>query len=365
MKIVLNTYKTANLFSNQPAYQSTPEFLAQSKERHAETRDYYQALKSYALVSFGGKKTPMNLREQVHKIGIQNVPQSVLDKIETVVDDNLDDGSISLYKLHKEVYRPLLDCETLEEAKILYPEFGGVKQFSEVTFSHPHCKGRKIQQGRFKDLPPQDASLILLKKIYAEAHSIAYEPEAYCGMAYSAIRTIMNEIQLPPLNRNYAAYLTNSNDEINTQRSISLAEKRKSKEFNEANLVGIRQSNSSPKVRKQRSEYMIQYHKDHPEEAEIFQRAMQSAWDENAELKAKMGEVAKDYPAIGGAVKKAKKGALTGKDILYLRKFFKLVRENNPEHDKVFSESLKKWLKYYREEYEAAKADKEAEVTIF
>ena len=38
----------------------------------------------------------------------------------------------TLMQLHKEIYAPLMECKTLDEAKKIFPEFAGMKDANDV-----------------------------------------------------------------------------------------------------------------------------------------------------------------------------------------------------------------------------------------
>ena len=76
--------------------------------------------------SFEARKVPIDLNyvlsERSHL-----VPQRVLEEVEKIVAAKPEKMK-TLKDVHKEVYAPLLDCKTLEEAQQLFPEFAGVKE---------------------------------------------------------------------------------------------------------------------------------------------------------------------------------------------------------------------------------------------
>ncbi|GBF22950.1 hypothetical protein tpqmel_0354 [Candidatus Gastranaerophilus sp. (ex Termes propinquus)] len=71
---------------------------------------------------------------------------------------------MQLVDVHKKVYEDLKTCETLDEAKVLYPEFRDVREASEIQ-GEKHSLVERIKRGE-KSVGAEEFSLLMLKRIY-------------------------------------------------------------------------------------------------------------------------------------------------------------------------------------------------------
>jgi|GEM_PF-6227292 len=157
----------------------------------------------YLPVSFGRQLTHSEI---IKKIDIENFPSPKIAEIFEAEKDK------SLYEVHKEYYSPLLDCETLEEAKEQYPEFEDVIDAKDVNINELDSRNilKKIADKKLDGASLDNLSLELLKKHYAEIKSIK-QKEIYFNLSKSAVDRLFKILNVKKMNRNYTYSLAGSN----------------------------------------------------------------------------------------------------------------------------------------------------------
>ncbi len=162
----------------------------------------------YLPISFGKK---LNNSELVDKIGLENFPSPKIAEIFVSQPDK------SLWEVHKEYYAPLLDCETLDEAKELYPEFEDVVDAKDINlekFKSNHIL-RRIASGEVQETSLNSLSLDLLKKQYAEVKSTK-KKESYFNLTKEPVNKLFEVLNIKKMNRGYSYILAGSNPDFKT-----------------------------------------------------------------------------------------------------------------------------------------------------
>ena len=146
--------------------------------------------KNYYLnqISFGAKK--LSADEMIAKIGEENFPSPEIIKRLKNIGESTD---FSLYDIHLDYYKDLLDCKTLNEAKELYPEFKDVIDAKDVDIKPFNKKNifRRIVETGYKGIDIENLSLDLLKKQYGNMYSTA-QKEHYFGLSVTGVRALFD-----------------------------------------------------------------------------------------------------------------------------------------------------------------------------
>ena len=143
-------------------------FLNQNNIKHQQRKECAVA-KTYSLpfdtVSFGAR---VDFIKKLNSIPKDAFPSEGLRNY--ILSNISQDESLNISDLHKEYYANLLTCETLEEAKELYPEFRKVVDAKDMDLSGLRGNDifKKISKGKFEGLTLENLSLKLLKKVYGE-----------------------------------------------------------------------------------------------------------------------------------------------------------------------------------------------------
>lgn len=199
----------------------------------------------------------------------------------------------TLIDIHREKYSPLNACETLEEAKELFPEFKDVKSDKEAVFISGSFV-YDVKNGNVEGMDPEgDVALQLLQMYWGDGTS-SCDLEKNTGRS---IRSTMEKLKIPFQDRVYARYLKMSDKEFNAQYSQNISQKSReaamrkketgteyhsnlSDEHKEKISLGLRRFYCEhPERLGELSEQMSEYYEEHREEKERFTQVMLRAWD--------------------------------------------------------------------------------------
>jgi hypothetical protein len=238
----------------------------------------------HSQMSFGAEKAIKIcslvevLKKVPEKVPEKDFPARVLAKVKVLCQTLPEKELPALYDVHKEVYAPLLECKTLEEAKAKFPEFAGVKSVREVKC----IKGSllyRANQGEVPQVGNQDLSLYLLKNIYGEAQPIKTIAE-FLNLNIRAALHILNIKQLP---QKYVFQLSITNKDFVKKKYKDPNMRRRASEamlkFHQDNpevaskrMLKFHQDN--PEVAQEYSKRMLNFHRDHPEAAQEHSERM-------------------------------------------------------------------------------------------
>lgn len=159
------------------------------------------------------------------------LPERVLNEAKRLLAHNRNKVP-SLLEIHKKIYKPLLKCKTLEEAKTLFPEFENVK--NEINFvKNNHYK--KIFEERFTQ---KDFALKMLQEYWGNLCSIKEICEASGLKNRASLEWPLEEINFPKFHNQYKNILLASDkngtrilakrvqdfDNINTSRKEKISQ---------------------------------------------------------------------------------------------------------------------------------------------
>ena len=194
--------------------------------------------KAYYLnqISFGARKAT-TANEIIERIGEDNFPNPEIVEILRGIGNSTD---FSLYDIHLNYYKDLLDCSTLDEAKEKYPEFKDVIDAKDVDYSHLHSNNimRMISDGRVSGADLDNLSLVLLKNHYGLLQGINRK-ESYFDLSNTPVKKILEALNIKIHTMKYINNATSSNPDVREKQSKSLS----------AHLA-------TPEVREQRREAM-------------------------------------------------------------------------------------------------------------
>ena len=239
----------------------------------------------------------------------------------------------TLYDLHKEIYKPLLQCKTLDEARNIFPEFREILSADAVL-------QRKTNNVKNLTVPLDKLSLHILQEYYAKLTPKEKIAENLGLTNRSALQWILDKINFAPFPKNYFAVLKGSDKELKNE----MAEKTRA--HNLLNPTAMYERNKiaaqkckTQKYRQEQSERMLEYDRYHPERREKISKHYSEVW------------------ARLPHIRKAQRAELAFHP--YYRELF--AREQNGEVLTDFERKKKKlfykhfWDKYpqYLEEYQA------------
>lgn len=136
------------------------------------------------------------------------LPTRIRRKAAILVSKNI--GNVTLRDLHLQTYSKLLECETLEQAKNLYPEFREILHANAVI-----KKGSKNTKAIAENIALEDLSLHILKERWANLKTLDNLAEELGVKNRSALGWVLDKIQMPDLGKNYQTLLKASDAEKN------------------------------------------------------------------------------------------------------------------------------------------------------
>jgi len=184
--------------------------------------------KSYYLnqVSFGSKRPSANVILQ--RIGEENFPSyEIVRRLKDIGESN----DFSLYNIHMDYYRDLLDCSTLEEAQEKYPEFINVVDAKDIDIDTLSKRSvlYAISQGKVKGIDINNLSLEMLKKYYGKLNGVN-KKEEYWGLSNKALDFIFDTLNIKKINGRYANTASSQSDDFLAMRSKMQTERMQSSE---------------------------------------------------------------------------------------------------------------------------------------
>ena len=207
----------------------------------------------------------------------------------------------TLYDIHFEKYKGILDCYSLDELKEKYPEFKDVISVYDIetkenSFIDDFLKGKSEV---FSD--SEDLTLQLIKLYWGQGFSLTdlskYMNENSTDTKdFSLHYTMSKKLNIPLMNKTYAQILKLSNKEYNknlTEKlSIKIKEaKEAKKQRQEGEPVVIPRGHLSEAHKKHISESLKKYYKEHPEAVYKLTQRQKDFLNQNPEFKETLSEV--------------------------------------------------------------------------
>ena len=159
-----------------------------SEKKHFNFIQYNRNL-DFDTISFTGKKT---LTQQ-----IKELPSNAFlsDGLRNYIMDNINQKNI--LDLHKEYYAPLMYCNTLDEAKKLYPEFLNVVDINDIDLNKTNNRTvKKIANGEIKGLSKENASLLFLQKYIGRLEPLKGNEEQYFNINYHTMEGLLKYLNI-------------------------------------------------------------------------------------------------------------------------------------------------------------------------
>lgn len=215
-------------------------------------------------LSFGAKTNA----EKLKYIGEENFPNETILSRYKETFQNGDDKR--LYQIHQEYYSDLLTCETLDEAKALYPEFENVLNAENLEDNKEKSLLNRIKQGEKEGLSANNLSLKLLQSHYGNGAGVNSKDKNY-GIDGKSIRSLFSLLNIKELNKKYIMVMYREKPEyaeVISKRSLKAwqdpefrkgrsddAKKRWQREdYRQGHIDAIKEKWQDPEYRQQASE---------------------------------------------------------------------------------------------------------------
>ncbi len=332
---------------------------------NAESRNYGNTkLMSYPAnyyLSFGKKEKTHE--EIIKRIGEENFPSiEILENFRIQKDK-------SLYEVHTEYYKDLLDCKTLEEAKEKYPEFEDVIDAKDINIEKlPHQSALyKISQGKIDGTSLDTLSLELLKRYYGEVKTLK-KPQNYWNISSQTFyKQIFPELNIKTLSINYGKSLVGYSPILRDQRCENMRNlyngensaiykeiSRQTLKRNKENLEFIEKQRQGVRTDeyRERARQITKSNWKNPEFIEKQRQGLQTdecrekqklsylsyslAYFFNPNIRNTMSDVAVDFPELAQIIENEKNGIIIDEEQKEHLTYFKLVENTMPGYQSKF-----------------------------
>lgn len=272
-------------------------FKKDSYQQNIATSSPFLSSNYYLSFKGGYSLNLLQTMRNFEEVETQNGKQIVPDKVREVSDFVLDAGNpnnLTLIDVHKKAYEDIEASDSLEEVKVLHPEFEDVLSVDEVN-ARKDSFIADVKAGKCEIFSKdEDLSLQLLKLYWANGFSLS-DLEKYTN-GKKNIAYVMQKLNIPRLDSHYGHILKFSDKEYNERMAEELALKRAEfyeiknghvyiprgplpKEQREKISVSLIDyyANNPERIYLQ-SARQKEFYKNHPEEAELFALVVEEAW---------------------------------------------------------------------------------------
>lgn len=204
------------------------------------------------------------------------LPERVLSQVEQIVASKTKKMP-TLKEIHLKTYAPLLECETLEEAQRLFPEFADMKE-ANISFKRYTGNVQKLlETGHLED----NFSLKMLKEFWAKLKSQDEVAKEMGLEGRTSLAWVLQRIGFVNYNTNYRTLLMASDPE---SRAV-IASKTAAWNAAHPDLVKIKNKHAAqfcktPEYRAAHSKRMKEYDKLHPERKLRISETSKNYWSD-------------------------------------------------------------------------------------
>lgn len=238
----------------------------------------------------------------------------------------------TLKELHERIYKPLMECPTLDKAKKEFPEFDKVVEFPTVADEVPRLA--KILRGQ---MPLSEVALDCLKKVWSgmSQEEIA---KTYGFSGRAPVSKLCDVLNIPRPNHNYLTLLKTSDEAGNRQVAEA---SRRHLDICMKNLALANIANKTPEARAKHAAGIIRHYQEHPERREEVSAISKLAWQKCSQIreaKAKYFETLSGYQR--SVLKKQASGEpLSVQERRVVSSVHKKFWDEHPEFKSIYSEA--------------------------
>ncbi len=266
------------------------------------------------------------------------LPQRVKNRVYTVLKNGKGEH-LSLMQLHKDLYSPLLDCQTLEEAKNIFPEF---ETINDVVVKYQR---RTINADSFTDDIRENFALKMLKEFWANLKTKDEIAKSFGMKNRTSLEWALKKIGFVTYSPNYKTLLMASDEAGNKLiAGKTRANNLENLEKMYAHNKKAAQACKTPEYRQAQSERMKKYDIEHPERRQKISEFDKMTWELCPEIKRAMNAFAEEQPAFVRSVvmKKIKGGVLSDCEQRIDKGFYKRFWQAHPELKEVLAKAKQK-----------------------
>ncbi len=281
----------------------------------------------------GGKPTTLKYAVQKHS---KIIPERVLAEAKKVLSMG-NGGTQSLYDIHKRIYAPLLDCKTLDEAKVLFPEFKDMKD--EVRYVRETRYSRE-----FFERTDKNFALKMLQEVWANLKTQEEISKSLGMSCNSSLVWPLKQIGFVGYSGNYKTLLKSSDAEGNR----IIAAKTTAWNAMHPDLMYKKNKHAAqfcktPEYKEKQSERMKALYIDYPELAQDKSDFNKEMWSRAPEVRKAMSEFIKNEPSSIRRLfsKKILGEQLSEEESKIIRSVYNRFWNTYPEYKKMLSKACK------------------------
>lgn len=277
-------YKNSNIQNKKQN-----ENLTQANYSHFSTAQYLAFCGGYSIDL---AQTYEQLRDEQYPKDIQ---QAVL---KTIQEGNAEDKT--LYDIHFEKYKGILDCYSLDELKEKFPEFEGIISANDVEATPESFIG-KFQNNELELFhKDEDLTLQLIKLYWGQGFSLNGLSDYIANLSQDKkgiqLRHTLEKLNIPMMNRRYALVLKLSNKEYNekftSEMSIRLKEAKEAKlQKAQGEPVVIPRGELSEAHKEHISKGLKKHYQEHPEKIYKMSARQKQFYEENPQKREELSQV--------------------------------------------------------------------------
>lgn len=297
----------------------------------------FRYAKTQSNPSFMANGKPLSLQYFVNEKS-SLLPKRVLDEARLILQKSPLEELPSLLELHKKIYAPILQCNSLDEVKALFPEFVDMKECLSFERNNAYKK-------RFNNNCGDNFALYMMKEYWAKLKTKTEIAQDLGLKSRSTLDWPLEQINFVSYNKNYYTLLKNSDKEGNR----IVADKTRAWNQLHPDLMQKRnkhaaQANKKPENREALSKKMKERDKIHPERAEKISDNLKRAWGLCPEIRQAFSEfLSRQTPPVMRAATKESRGEKLNSTERRMNKgLFKRFWNEYPELKAVFAEALRK-----------------------
>lgn len=275
----------------------------------------------------------INLRYIV-KNHSKHLPQRVLECATELCRSGAEELP-ALYQLHADIYKPLLDAQSLEIAQIEFPEFKKV-----ISLPDLNIKRSKAIDAIRKIMPMEDFSLDLLKKLYTPRFLDSLVQE-YGMTNRSLLAWLINKLQITKLSSQYLKLLMMSNEAENSR----IAERSRQAilrdpETQARRLAKAADTHRTPEYRAKKRQEMIDFYRRTPEAAQKTSLISKMTWDLCPEIKEALSVYTRQASSMVKALlSKRRYSRLNELEQRIISGYYKGFWDSHPEYKEIYQKA--------------------------
>lgn len=280
-----------------------PSNKKKADNNHSTIQSLPMMPKNYYLTFRGGYS--LELKDTMHNFDSyesENDKKIVPDRVREIADFVLEANNprkLTLIDIHKKAFEEIKTADSLEEVKVLFPEFEDVLSIEDLNVRADSFIG-DVKSGKCEIFDAsEDLSLQLLKLYWADGFSLS-DLEKYTN-GKKNIAYVMQRLNIPRFDSHYGHILKLSDKEYNERLMHEIALKRAENYEARYGHVDIPRGSLSTEHRRKISESLMEYYVNNPERVYLMSAKQKEFYENNPEAAEMFRLVVKEAWKLGSS----------------------------------------------------------------